>query len=659
MSTPNSRMASLSDIRSLEAIPFSERETNISPYQVIANSAERFTDKIALRYDSCQSQTQVLSYSYGDLISLINQTANALVDLGANSKNSVAILLPNLPHTHFALWGAVAVSRANPINPMLEAEHIADIMNAAETRVLVTLAPHKDFDIWQKARQLVAQVPSLTAILTVDLYRLHSQPTPAAHQLPEPAEDSVVLYDFDERLAGYSSELQGRSREINRERQTDDTAVYFHTGGTTGKPKLARHSHHNQVTSAWQIATMLDINSDDVVLCGLPLSHVNAVFVSGLVPFYRGSEVLIASSQGFREPAVLRAFWALVEKYKISVFSGVPTVISALMDVPIDGRDVSSLRVALSGAAPLPIEIKHRFESSTGLTIVEGYGQTEGTCGTSMNPLYGLHKAGSVGLPAPYVELRIVTLDTDGRILKDCQTDEIGTVAIKGPNVFQGYHTEKESAKVWLGDGWLNTGDLGRQDKDGYLWLTGRSKELIIRGGHNIDPSLIEEALCQHPAVASVAAVGKPDSRVGELPIAYVELRQGASATEAELLTLAGHTIPERAAVPKEIHIIDAMPLTAVGKVFKPTLRRDAIRRVCIEELGFLNVTASDYSVAVENYPQFGDTALISLRGDCHAPKIIAGITAALSRYAFNLELHAETSNDDNQDCHLEAVTVS
>ena len=304
-----------------------------------------------------------------------------------------------------------------------------------------------------------------------------------------------------------------------------------------------------------------------MLLCGLPLFHVNGVMVTGLAPFHRGAQVLLAGPQGYRNPTPIQDFWKLVERYRVTSFSGVPTIYAALLQVPSDGRDLSSLRFALCGAAPMPVELIRQFEARTGLKVIEGYGLTEGTCGTSCNPR-GERRPGSIGLRLPYCQVKVAVLDGEGNYLRDAAPNEVGNLCLKGPTVFKGYLQQDRNRDIWVGDGWFNTGDLGRIDEDGYIWLTGRSKDLIIRGGHNIDPQMIEEALHRHPAVALAAAVGKPDAKAGELPVVYIQLKPGASASEEELLEHASRHVPERAAVPKDVWLIESMPVTAVGKTF-------------------------------------------------------------------------------------------
>jgi fatty-acyl-CoA synthase len=226
----------------------------------------------------------------------------------------------------------------------------------------------------------------------------------------------------------------------------------------------------------------------------------------------------------------------------------------------------------------MPVELLRAFQARTGIRVLEGYGLTEGSCVSSVNPPLGERRAGSIGLRLPGQAMKAVVVDEAGRYVRDCAANEVGQLLISGPNVFVGYARAEQNSGIWMDTGddrrWLSTGDLGRCDADGYFWLTGRKKELIIRGGHNIDPAAIEEPLHRHPAVRLAAAVGRPDTHAGELPVAYVETKRGMSATEAELFDFLRGEIQERAALPKAIRIVDSMPLTAVGKIFKPALKR-------------------------------------------------------------------------------------
>jgi fatty-acyl-CoA synthase len=606
-------LARLTDIEALEqTLPLAQRDLPASTYELLQRSARRFADLPALSFLPTGSiDDQPWRISYAELFAKVTQTANALHRLGVRPGKAVSFLLPNLPHTHFVIWGGEAAGIVNAINPLLEPQHIAELIRASNTSVLVTLAPFPGTDLWQKVATLRENLPELATIVTVDLANLLPEPQRSAVKAQRPAMPEGVL-DFDELLAACPDDHLESARVI----RPDDIASYFHTGGTTGTPKLAPHSHLNEVAMAEIIGLHGRYVPNDVLLCGLPLFHVNGVMVSGLAAFAYGAQVLLAGPQGYRNPTLIKDFWKLVERYRVSSFSGVPTIYAALAQVPNDGIDVSSLRFALCGAAPMPVELIRQFESRTGLNIIEGYGLTEGTCATACNPSDGERRPGSIGLRLPYCQVKIAVLDGDGHYLRDAATDDAGTLCLRGPTVFKGYLQADKNQGLWLDGDWFNTGDLGRIDRDGYIWLTGRSKDLIIRSGHNIDPQVIEEALHHHPCVALAAAVGKPDIKAGELPVVYVQLKAGKQAGEAELMEHAMQHIHERAALPKNIWLIDQIPLTAVGKTFKPALRLDAIGRVFEEEVWQV---AADGQVEVLSDDRHGQ------RVDIRVPGLDAG----------------------------------
>jgi len=534
------------------------------------------------------------TWSYAEFVRDINRTANLFHRLGVGKETVVAYVLPNLPETHFVIWGGEAAGIVCAINPLLEGRAIADLLNTAKATVLVTLAPFPGVDLWQKIQPILADCRSVKHLVLVNLAdrvsglrrlgarvlqwrerrRLHGS---AGIRGAVPA--GIRVHDFRRAMSRERGDRLVSGRKIG----ADDLSSFFCTGGTTGLPKIAMRRHGNEVANAWSAAQFLGdgMGAGKTVFCGLPLFHVNAAMVTGLIPFSRGAHVLLGTPQGYRAKGLIDRFWEIVERHRINLFSGVPTLYAALLDRPLAGRDIGSLEFGICGAAPLPAELLRSFEERTSVRILEGYGLTEGACISSINPPRGERRTGSIGLRLPGQDMKIVVLDEDGGYLRDCAPDEAGIVTISGPNLFAGYSQAEQNKGLWIemGDGkrWLNTGDLGRRDTDGFFYLTGRKKDLIIRGGHNIDPATIEEPLHQHPAVQLAAAVGRPDAHAGELPIAYVQLKPGATADERELIDFLAGRIGEAAALPKRIHIIDAMPLTAVGKIFKPDLRKREI----------------------------------------------------------------------------------
>jgi acyl-CoA synthetase (AMP-forming)/AMP-acid ligase II len=283
----------------------------------------------------------------------------------------------------------------------------------------------------------------------------------------------------------------------------------------------------------------------------------------------------------------------------------------------------------------MPQELLTRFERDTGMRILEGYGLTEGGCVSTLNPPAGVPRPGSIGIRLPWQQLRVMVLDAEGRYVRDAAPGQGGTIAIQGPNVFEGYLNVAHNRNLWIDVPgsrlpWLNTGDLGRIDEHGQVWLTGRSKELIIRAGHNIDPKMIEEPMHQHPSVALAAAVGRPDAHAGEVPCVYVQLRPGATATNEELLQWGRDHIAERAAWPKHVEILACLPTTAVGKIFKPALVDMAVRSVMHEE-----ALAADAKLGSCDIVRESGQALV-VRWD--APHNADALAERLARFTFRTE---------------------
>jgi fatty-acyl-CoA synthase len=565
--------------------------------------------------------------------------------LGIRADSVVAYLLPNLPETHFVIWGGEAAGIVFAINPLLEKTAIADQLNAAGAKVLVTLAPFPGTDLWPKVQAVLPHVPSLQHVIRVDLANHVRGPKQLAARGPqlqegwslrvgETANDipsHIEVHDFRRAVALESADVLNSGRQFN----PLDLSSYFCTGGTTGSSKIAMRRHGNEVANAWSAGEFLgdSIGPGKTVFCGLPLFHVNAVMVTGLLPFSRGAHVLLGTAQGYRTEGLIQRFWEIADHHRVNFFSGVPTLYAALLDVPVAGHDVRSLEYGLCGAAPMPVEVFRAFQDRTGVRILEGYGLTEGVCVSSINPPLGERRLGSIGLRIPEQAIKAVVLDESGAYVRDCAPDEAGALVICGPNVFAGYLRPEHNEQCWIdlddGKRWLNTGDLGRCDADGYFWLTGRKKDLIIRGGHNIDPARIEEPLYRHPAIELAAAVGRPEPRAGEIPVAYVELKPGASATEQQLLEHLRSQISERAAMPKHIRVLKRMPLTAIGKIFKPELRRretiDALESA-LAEAGLM-----DASVTVDPT----DSNRISLCVNVADQALTAPAREILSRYPF------------------------
>jgi fatty-acyl-CoA synthase len=625
--TPAWPVRSLDDVRRLEAMPLAQALPVRSTLEIFRNSAHAFGDKTALCFlpdvdAEADPTTEPLRWSYAQLLAGIHQTANLLHRLGVQPHDGVAVLMPACLDYHLALWGGEAAAIVQPLNPLLSDEKLAALMAAGRATALFAWGGEDDAGCWAKAMRLRQRVPTLRTVLRV------APPGVDASGLPPPPEGVI---DF------------GAARSHEREDGLDsgrviaptDIAAYFHTGGTTGAPKLARHSHFAQVFTAWASVQLQGARADDVAINGYPLFHVAGVLPGSLAALSAGMTVVIPTPALFRNRAVIEQYWRLVERHRATVLSAVPTVLAALANVPIGDADISSLRFCRTGAAPLAPELAARFERLTGLHVHESLGMTEMAGISTITPPGVVAPAGCVGFRVPYAQLRIVALDASGNASDhDLRVGEPGMVLFKSPNLFSGFVDPADDARAFTADGWLATGDLGWLDEWGRLHLTGRSKDLIIRSGHNIDPKVIEDALGEHPAVQLCAAVGAPDAYAGELPVAFATLHPGAAVTEAELLAFTAARVDEAPARPKRIHLLERLPQTNVGKIYKPELRALAAAAV-VRELAEALAREHGGDASALAVQAVGDQRLDATLPADADPRFAAALREALQRLPF------------------------
>ncbi|WP_396437241.1 acyl-CoA synthetase [Limnohabitans sp.] len=627
--TVSSPVQSLADLQRIEATPLAEAVPWASTYALIRASAQVHADKPALSFlHTGQSGGASTTWTYRDLLQGIHQTANLLHQLGVGPQDAVGVLLPGGLAYHLALWGGEAAGIVQPLNPLLSDEKLLSLLRASNAKVLIAHGTEDDSQLRAKALRLQNQLPGLKTVLLVNP---DGGPLPAGDALPAEAQDFHAL-----RATQVAEHLVSQ-----RVFQPTDIAAYFHTGGTTGAPKLARHSHGAQVFTAWANASMQGFRASDVTINGYPLFHVAGVLPGALCSLAVGMQVIIPTDAMFRNREVVHNYWRLVAHHRCTLMSGVPTVLAALASVPLQGADISTLRAVRTGAAPLPPELAQRFEQAFGLQINESLGMTE-TVGLSTVAPPGLSApAGCVGWPLPHARVRIVALGSDDQATSHTlPAGEKGMVLYQGPNLFSGYLDAAETARSFTPDGWLITGDVGFIDTQGRLHLSGRAKDLIIRGGHNIDPKVIEDALGEHPAVALCAAVGAPDAYAGELPVAFATLKPGSPVTEAELLAFTAERVDEGPAKPKSITVLSAMPVTNVGKIYKPELRTLATAAV-VQKL--IHNAMAPLQLAPAQWPQVQASGDAPVAVDARATPVAAWHTLKplLDALPVKLVLHA------------------
>ena len=538
-------------------VPASINYPNISLPQLLFETVRRYPKSPALIYYG-----KTITYEQLDLLS--NRLANALIELGVQKGDRVAIMLPNIPQCVIAYFGALKagaiVVQTNPLYVERELEHQMND-SGAETIIALDL-------FYEKIARIQHRVPLKRIILTG-----------AGDYLPPILK---LLYPLKMRMEGQRVRVPRRPPIhdfVKLLKQTEavqpivpvkpeDTALFQYTGGTTGVPKGVMLSHANLVANAYQCRYWMPSlrDGEEVFLGVVPFFHVYGLSTCmNLALLVGGCLVLLPR---FKTDDVLKA----IVKYRVTIFMGVQAMYVAINNYPRIGKfGLSSIRICISGAGPLHGEVQDRFEELTGGKLLEGYGLSEASPVTHCTPIYGGRKKGSIGLPFPDTDVKIVDQETGQR---EIPLGEIGELAVRGPQVMQGYWKKEDETKNVLRDGWLYTGDLARMDEDGYFTIVDRKKDMIKTRGENVYPREVEEVLFRHPKIQEAVVVGIPDTFSVEVIKAYVVLKERERVTEQEIIDFCGKELA-KFKVPKLVEFRKELPKTMVGKV---------LRRVLLEE---------------------------------------------------------------------------
>lgn len=552
---PVSEVRTIEDVVSIERRPYDELVTARNLYDLLLATAQHRGNAPALTVLGAASQAT--SFTHAALLGEVTRAANMFRRLGLEQGRGVAAFLaPTLPQLWPLLLGAQVAGVASSLNYLLSEHAIFDLLTAQQATILVIPSAEHDEACWRKAVSAFERVPTLRHVVVAGDGEACA---PGFLNL-----DDEIARTRDERL------------EFRPLADRDAVCALFHTGGTTGRPKVVRLTHGNQIHAAFGFAQVFGYDERDTIINGFPFFHVGGTITAGLSVLAAGGHVIVPSPYALRPQAVIDRYWGIVERFRATVVSGVPTSIAALTNAWPRGADVSCVRMAVTGGAVLPRAVGARFEAVTGIRLFETYGMTETAAAIAFNPGRGTPLAGSVGFRAPYSRTRIVRPGSAGA--QPCAPEEPGLVQVRGPQVFPGYLDPAHDQGTLGSDGWLTTGDIGFMTADERLVLTGREKDLIVRSGHNIDPAAIEEVANRFEGVQISAAVGMPDQHAGEVPALFVVPRPGHTIDVAALQDHMQTDVHEPPARPRSIQVIDALPVTAVGKIYKPALRDLAIR---------------------------------------------------------------------------------
>lgn len=483
--------------------------------------------------------------SYGEFEQQVSLFASALQDLGVEKGDHVAFLLGNSPHFLISLYATMRIgATAIPVNPMYTPDEISYIIQNGDVKLVIAL------DMLLPLVEL-----GVKAFPQVDKYII-------CETMPDIKEKLASLSDAaKDKVQLFSKLLSSTTTIVDPMPLNDeDVAIILYTSGTTGYPKGAMLTHRNLYSNARDVSEYLTINTDDRVIATLPVFHVFALTVVVNAPLLKGATVLLAPRFSPQE------IYELAGSQKATVFAGVPTMYNFLYQHEGDISNFSSLRLAISGGAPLPVQVLYDFEKKFNVRVSEGYGLSEASPVTCFNPLDRERKAGSIGTSIVNVENKVV--DVNGN---EVPIGEVGELIVRGPNVMKGYYKMPEETENAIRDGWLYTGDLAKQDEDGYFYIVDRKKDMIIVGGFNVYPREVEEVLFSHPKVIEAAVVGFPDPNLGEAVCAFVVLKDNTISADDLREYCAQHIVKYK--VPKVIEILDELPKNSTGKILRRSLK--------------------------------------------------------------------------------------
>jgi long-chain acyl-CoA synthetase len=503
-------------------------------------------------------------WSYRSFWEATGRFAAALAAEGFRAGDRLALYLPNCPAYPIAYFGALRLGlTVVQVSPLYLGQDLVRLLRDAQPRGLVTL---------EILHPNLAKVAHEVSVPVVYVARLREFYPP----LRRPFVNLVV------RRRGYPTRFP-TGPEIRRwsvavrhagdfPRPTADpsleVAVLQYTGGTTGRPKAAMLTHRNLVANALQCRAWFRAEPGTaVVLAAIPFFHIYGMTVALNYPLFEGATIVLETRP---DPSEILA---LIARYRPTELPGVPAIYQAINHHPkLAHYDIRSIRVCLSGSAPLPTEVQRRFEALTGGNLVEGYGLTEASPVTHANPIRGERRTGSIGLPFPSTDQRIVDAAT-GKT--EVPVGEAGELQVRGPQVMLGYYGQPKETELVLHDGWLSTGDIARLDDDGYAYIVDRKKDLVDVGGLKVYPREVEEVLFQHPDVADAAAIGVPDEALGEVVKAFVVRKPSTNVGEAELIAFVRERIAHYKA-PRSVEFRDALPRSGVQKVLRRVLREES-----------------------------------------------------------------------------------
>jgi long-chain acyl-CoA synthetase len=481
------------------------------------------------KYFLC-SEADGRSYTYAEFDAAVNRAALMLAERGIKKGDAVSLLMPNSAEYIIAYFACFKLGAlAGPVNSLLKSEELTYVISNSEARALLVGSEYL-----QKIESIRDELPGLRHVIV-----------------------------FDDEATATAEFTEGKAPDSNITKS--DEAIIIYTSGTTGKPKGCLLTHGNLIANARQIACWLGFTEKDRLLTMMPLFHMNAVSVTTMTPLYAGGSTVVSPKFSASR------FWQIISDYGVTSFGSVATMLSMLLStypngVPA-GLKTDQLRFAMCGSAPVPAEVLRKFEETFNCLVIEGYGLSESTCRSTFNPPDERRRSGSCGM-AIGNEMKVVD-ETDTEVADG----ELGEIVLRGENILKGYYKNQEATAQAFRYGWFHTNDIGYKDADGFFYIVDRKSDMIIRAGENIYPREIDEVLYKHPAVSAAATIGVPDQLYGEEVAAFIVLKEGAEATEEEIIAFCREHLADYKC-PKSVRFVADIPKGPTGKLLKRELAR-------------------------------------------------------------------------------------
>lgn len=562
MQSQDLRIDHISDIEEIEKIPLEIRLKEQTTYDIIESAAKKWPDRNALTFLPFYAPLDApTTFTYQQFFDLVKQAANLLVTFGIKPGDVVSYILPNIPENYFLFFSAQIIGIANPISFRLPPEQIAELLRTAGSEILITTDFKTNPEIWENILIIRNLYPGLKKIIV----------------LGDKTDPEKGTYNFYEVLSAQSSSLTFQQKKI----RPKAISSYFHTSGTMGPPKLVQHTQKGMVYIAWAAGLFAKYGrTSSVLLSGLPMFHVGAPIVEALSAFFYGASVIVMSPLGWSDPLIISHFWKIVEQYQGTSMIAVPPIYKALLKIPLNGANISSLYSAISGNVAISEEDFNQFKAITNVCIATLWGQTEVIVGCfNSSSLPENKNFGSAGTRFPYEQVKIVKLDKNGNILRDCLPMETGLLCIKGPNV-TGYQLPELNKTAFFPSDWFNTGDWAYQNEEGYVWILGRQADFLPYKGKYISLLEIETILHQHPKIKKAAAISMLDIDLDAILRIYVMLHENVHMMVDEVNQYINNFLREKyGAIHIDIKFCNQLPVNGMGKVLKYILKEELFKQ--------------------------------------------------------------------------------